>query len=205
MNVVKIKYPLMDANSYLIYWEERQALLVDCVPHCFEKVEKICKSLNKYVTTILLTHGHIDHMIDAIKFQERGAKIYIGFHDRDKLHTDKNLAKMLGFKYEPTNADLFLKNGRYYLNGHHVDVVETPGHSAGSVCFFIEGVLFTGDTLFKGTVGRTDFEDSDYTKLMESIKLLKEKYTIDVPIYPGHGLETNFEIENEYNPYLKNL
>ena len=195
----------MDANSYLLYWEERQAILIDCVPHCFEKVNKLCRSLDKYVQTVLLTHGHIDHMVDAIKFQKSGAKIHIGFHDRDKLHTDKNLANLLGIKYEPTNADAFLYNNRYYFNNHHVDVIETPGHSAGSVCYYIEGVLFTGDTLFRGTVGRTDFEDGDYKALMESLKKLKSKYPSNIPIYPGHGLETNIEIEEKYNPYIKEL
>ena len=205
MNIVKIKYPIMDGNSYLLYWDERSAILIDAVPHSFEKVQQICKSLDKYVSHVLLTHGHIDHMADAIKFQERGAKIYIGYQDRAMLHTDANLSKRIGIKYEPTNADLFLKKGRYYINQHHVDVIETPGHSAGSVCFYIEGVLFTGDTLFKGTVGRTDFEDSDFSALMNSLKTLKDSYAPNITIYPGHGGATNLESESRFNPYFKDL
>lgn len=205
MNVIKIKYPLMDANSYLLYWEEKEAFLIDCVPKSFEKIQELCKSLKKEVYAVFLTHGHIDHMVDAKKFQERGAKIFIGRKDRDKLYTDKNLSKRLGIEYKPTNADFFLENTRYTINGHHVDILETPGHTPGSVCISIERVVFTGDTLFRGTVGRTDFEDSEPEALVKSLKKIIKEYKPNQPMYPGHGLETNLEIESKYNPFLQNL
>ncbi len=205
MNVVKINYPTMDAISYLLYWEEDQAILIDCVPHCYEKVDRICKKLGKKVKYVLLTHGHIDHIADAKKFQNSGAKVYIGRGDADKLYTDKNLAPMLGIRYIPMEANLELKSCRYCFNRHYVDVTETPGHTAGGVCFFIEGVLFTGDTLFAGSVGRTDFEDGDSQKLINSIKRLIELYPGNTPVYPGHGHETTLEIEKKYNFALVNL
>lgn len=205
MNVVKINYPAMDAISYLLYWEEDQAILVDCVPHAYEKVDRICKKLGKRVKTVLLTHGHIDHIECAKKFQNIGAKVCIGSGDSDKLYTDKNLSSWLGLKYIKMEADIELSSGRYCFNGHYVDVIETPGHTAGGVCFYIEGVLFTGDTLFAGDVGRTDFEDGDSQKLLESIKKLFDLYPGSTPIYPGHGYESTLEIEKKYNCSLVNL
>lgn len=205
MNIIKIRYPLMDANSYLLYWDGDNAVLIDAVPHSYEKVKELCKTLKKRVKAVLLTHGHIDHMVDAIKFQNDGALICIGRHDKDKLHTDKNLGKRLGIPYEPTNADRFFDTYRYYIDCHHIDAIETPGHTVGSLCYYIEGVLFTGDTLFKGTIGRTDFEDGSFNDIMNSLKKLYNKYPHNIPIYPGHGLETTLEFEKKHNPYFENL
>ena len=205
MNVIKISYPLMDAITYLLYWEEEQAILIDCVPHCYEKVDKICKKLGKRVKNVLLTHGHIDHIADAKKFQNSGAKIHIGSGDLAKLYTDDNLGPQLGIKYEKLEADVALKTDRYSFNGHYVDVLETPGHTSGSVCFYIEGVLFTGDTLFAGGVGRTDLKDGNTLRLMSSLKTLIESFSPETPIYPGHGYESTLEIEKRYNLSILNL
>ena len=205
MNVIKITYSLMDANTYMLYWDDERALLIDCVPNCYNKVQKLCKKYNKRIVGILLTHGHIDHMADAVKFQKDGVKIFIASNDSDKLYTDKNLGYRLGLSYEPTNADGFLNTDRYNFCGHYIDCIETPGHSAGSMCYFLEGVMFTGDTLFKNTVGRTDFEDGDPKELAKSLRYIKSKYPKTTAIYPGHGIESTLELEEMFNPYYKIL
>ena len=202
-NVRRITYTAFgNANTYLVSFDgESDALLVDC-SRSYKTVKKICEDCGLQVKLILLTHGHIDHILDVNKFKADGAKIAIHPLDADKLYTDKNLGSRFGLYIDPVEPDLLLQEGVIDFNGHSIKVIHTPGHTDGGVSFEIDGMLFTGDTLFKGTIGRTDFEDGDYATLMHSLDKLKS-YPDDTIVYPGHEYETTILIEKKYNPYFK--
>lgn len=204
MNVIKITYPPFDnVASYLVYWADDDAILIDCVPKCYDKVMRYCKELGKEIKVIFLTHGHIDHIHDINKFEATDAKFAIHDLDEEKLYTKKHLGDRFGMSILPVSGDIILNKKSYYIKSHEIKVIHTPGHTAGSVCFDIEGVLFTGDTLFRGSVGRTDFEDGNFDQLMESLAYLKKKYPPHTLVYPGHGLETTLENESIFNYYFK--
>ena len=191
-----------NANTYLISFAgEKDALLVDC-SRSYKTVKKICDECGLEVKLVLLTHGHIDHILDVNKYKLDGARIAIHTLDADKLYTNKNLGSRFGLSIDPIEADVLLEEGNFDFNGHQIYVYHTPGHTAGGVTFDIDGVLFTGDTLFKGTIGRTDFEDGDYSTLIRSLDKLKN-YPDDTLVYPGHDAETTIHIEKTYNPYFK--
>ncbi len=206
MNVIKLTYPPFDnVCSYFVYWDGDVAVLIDCVPGSYEKAMRVSNYLGKTIQMVLLTHGHIDHIHDINKFEKERIKIAIHSNDSEKLYTDKHLGKRFGMSIEPTECDVCLDRAYLIVDGNRINIIKTPGHTAGSVCFEIQGVLFTGDTLFRGSVGRTDFEDGCYEDLIKSIKVLKNSYPCSTLVYPGHGLETTLENECIFNPYFKNL
>lgn len=158
--------------------------------------------LEKYV---LLTHCHFDHILGANKLREKfGAKIIIGEYDAEGLsNTSISLSRWMGFKQEPFTADILAKDGEILKLGNtETEVVHTPGHTAGSVCYKFEDAVFTGDTLFKGSIGRTDLPTGNYDAIIDSLKKLKNTVPKDTVVYPGHGPSTTMEQEIQNNPYL---
>ena len=120
-------------------------------------------------------------------------------------NTVKNVAYLMpGFEYKPFTADVILSGGdSFEMDELIFDVMSTPGHTAGSVMYFTGNTIFSGDTIFEGSVGRTDFYSGDYMEQRKSLKriaLLREDYII----YPGHGGSTTLNQEKKFNPYLKN-
>ncbi len=149
----------------------------------------------------LLTHGHFDHIGACAALQRAGAKIGVSRKDADKLYTENNLGGAFGVETEPVRPDFIFRGGEAIdFHGLKFTVLETPGHSAGSVCFLTELGIFSGDTLFCGGVGRTDFYDGSEEQLSASLEKL---FALpDAPVYPGHGLSTTLKREKENNPYV---
>ena len=149
---------------------------------------------------ILLTHGHFDHTyaIDALLRQYPDVPVYIHRADAVSGHTDK-------LKF----TRLSDRNQRYYAEGDTlplgnltVTVLETPGHSAGSVCLVCQDALFSGDTLFRMSCGRTDFPDGDPEQILRSLWRLG-RLEGEYRVLPGHEEETLLSVERKYNPYMK--
>jgi glyoxylase-like metal-dependent hydrolase (beta-lactamase superfamily II) len=147
---------------------------------------------------ILLTHGHYDHIgaVKAFAAKYAAVKICVGTLDEELLKApEKNMSLWGDRAVSDVCADVLLHEGDLLnFSGSGIKVVETPGHTRGSVCFELEGTLFSGDTLFKGAVGRTDLYGGDRVSLNKSLEKLK-RLDVNTIVYPGHGLRTTIGAE----------
>ena len=159
---------------------------------------------------LLVTHGHGDHIggISAIRAEWESAKIYIGEHEHEKL-TDpsKNLSGAFGFGLTTPEADVLLKDGEQLeLAGITIEVRHVPGHSKGHVVYLIptepKAMLFVGDVIFQGSIGRNDFPDSEPAIQIPMIRSQILSLPDDTIIFPGHGAATTVGAERRSNPYL---
>ena len=196
----------LSTNCYLVYNEGSNfAILIDCAGKGYKKISAFCEENNLKINAVLLTHGHFDHIGDALKWQQDGAKIYVHEGDSDKLYTDGNLGFQIGLIIPETHADIILHgNESLEINGLNIKVIHTPGHSKGSTTFVIENCMFAGDTLFEESFGRTDFYDGSLLQLSNSIKKLFD-INGDYIVYPGHGEATTLNHERGVNPILNYL
>ncbi len=196
--------PLGDfgANCYLVK-TNFAALVIDP----FSADQRVLGFLNensgleKYV---LLTHFHFDHILGANEIRKQtGAKIVIGEKDAIGLiDPTLSLSAMVGVKQELFTPDITLAdNQTLNLKDTYITALHTPGHTEGSVCYILENVMFSGDTLFKQSIGRTDFPTGSAANMKASLNRLKglEK---DYIIYSGHGEATTLFAEIKNNPYL---
>ena len=190
--------PLMN-NAYLVADETTgEALVIDPAMGSQAILEKLV-ALNSRLTFILNTHGHYDHIADNSPLQEAtGAKIAIHENDAPRLEEDASEAlRYMPIIPPPSKADLLLREGSELRIGSlMLKVLHTPGHTEGSACFQLQdkGVIFTGDTLFAGTCGRTDLRGGDSVKMVQSLARLSE-LPPQTKVYPGHGLPTTIESE----------
>ena len=149
---------------------------------------------------VLLTHGHFDHANGCAELQQKGIKIYIHEADAEKLYTYKGMAAFAGVKLNAFKADEFVEDGETLsLMGKKINVLHTPGHSKGSVCYVIDDSVFCGDTLFCGSYGRYDFYDGDLNELKNSAKKIFS-LNGDYKLYPGHGEFSTLDEERKTNP-----
>lgn len=155
---------------------------------------------------ILLTHGHFDHAGAAEELAEEfGIQIYAHEAEESTLtDSNKNVSWMMGAS-ETYRADVFVKDGEVLeLAGFQIKVLHTPGHTEGGCCYYLpeEEVLFSGDTLFAQSVGRTDLPGGSMSQIVRSIKGKLMTLPDDTVVYPGHNDVTTIETERNYNPYL---
>lgn len=194
----------LSTNSYIISNENNECIVVD--PGLdYKKAYEYIK--NKYkVKAILLTHGHFDH-IDGLQYF-MNYPIYIHKFEEEFLYDSYlSLYDMIGRSNPFSMGDLDIRlvhNGdKINLIGYEFEVIHTPGHTKGSVCYkYSEGVL-TGDTLFCGTCGRTDFPTGNITQIINSLKFLTSNLDGDLICYPGHENYTSILREKNNNPYLR--
>lgn len=194
----------LENNNYFIHREgEHDAIFID--PN--SKGDKLFVQLREKgltVKAILLTHGHFDHIMGANEMREiSGAKIY-ALKEEEELLMDPVLNSSFKVGRSCTvKPDVLVSDGEVLDFGDiKLKVIATPGHTAGGCCFYSEedGVLFSGDTLFHESVGRTDFETSDTNAMKQSLaKLLT--LPEETKVYPGHGEFTTIGHEKDYNPY----
>lgn len=207
MEVVRLLSGPLGVNTYIA----RKGAAKDCFIVDPADESQALEHLDKHglkCTHILLTHGHFDHILGVARLQkELGAKVAIHKQDADGLWDSRiNLSNMAGICVAPCRADILLEDGdRLTAAGLTVDVIATPGHTKGGVCFVIndERVMFSGDTLFLQSVGRCDLPGSSSEALYESIQYRLFALSGDYQVYPGHMGRTTLEYERKNNPYMK--
>ena len=190
----------LNTNTYLLF-NGNDVVIID--PAC--KIEKLEPYINdKNVLAVLLTHGHFDHIktVDDL-YKRYNIPVYI-HKDDEYLIRDKNQSMNfgLGEVIYVSSPCKYYEEGMLDIGPFHFEVIFTPGHTKGSVCLQIEDSMFTGDTLFRLSAGRTDLDGGDASKLKNSLRILK-KIEKDLIIYPGHDAQTRLEIEKRENIFLK--
>ncbi len=197
--------PLGDiqANCYLIS-TDNSAVVID-PGFKSQIVTEFLKENSNKECLILLTHAHFDHIGGALDLRENtGVKIGIGALENPALSDSQvNLSDMFQTHLSPFSADiLFNDNDEFSVGDIVFRVIHTPGHTVGGVCYLTDGILFSGDTLFHGSIGRTDFPNGDFAVLESSIKKL---YCLsgDTVVLSGHGDKTTIEQEKNYNPFIR--
>ncbi len=207
MNIITIPTGTMQANCYIAE-TDTWAVIID--PGFLEKSIAKYIAENPYkIKYILLTHRHFDHLNAAMTVKKlTGAEIVIHELDEGGLYSDGlSLGNMVGSFYgkaDPdAHADIYVDEGDTVTLGDTVfTVMHTPGHSEGGVCYMTGNILFSGDTLFKGSIGRTDFPSSDNGEMRVSLDRLAE-LPDETVVYPGHGPVTTIGAEKASNPFFK--
>ena len=190
-------------NTYLVYDEKtKQGILIDVAENT-DKIYNFIENSGIKLKYIVLTHCHADHTkgLKEIKKYYPNTKILIHENDLEGM-TNSEINMSYHIETEPNfiNADIVLKDGDEFDVGNlHIKVIHTPGHTSGSICLLIEDALFSGDTLFKGTRGRTDLPTSSEEDITKSIKEKLLTLPDNIIVYPGHGLTT--QIGEEKNNY----
>ena len=204
--IIKLVVGELQENCFILFDENKDAFVVDpggSSENIIETIEK--NSLN--IKYILLTHGHFDHVgAVAALVKKYKAPVYLSKEDRAFLESPKEVrASAFGMQIEAAEVDVFVKEeDEIPFSEGNIKVIETPGHTLGSVCYLFENYLFAGDTLFNGSIGRTDFPESDHSLMVESLKKLK-KLDDEIYVLSGHGPESQISYEKMTNPYLRQL
>lgn len=194
-------------NTYLVADEAtRKAVIIDPTGK-FEKIKHVIEKNEFEPEYILLTHGHGDHIgaVHAIK-DHYHCKIFAHHMEKEMLNDAKlNLSPLLGMGNIEFDADTYVHHDdEIVLEQLRFRVLHTPGHTKGSICLMIENTIFTGDTLFAGSMGRTDLPGGDGKAMVASLKTLKYLKG-EYNIFPGHGPTSTLSKEKAVNPYLRNL
>lgn len=207
MDIIKLRpLSMCDTNSYIVASAAHNAALIDA-PADAEYILEQLALRGLTLKKILLTHGHFDHVgAVADLAEETGCEVYIHERDITKLNGE-NEDELFGFfrlrGLRPYGGAKPVGDGDVIkLDELEFDVVHTPGHTSGSVCYILDDVMFSGDTLFARSVGRTDMPDGDEAALMRSMKTIRELGG-NLRVLPGHMNETTLDKERSCNPYLR--
>ncbi|MFA5500192.1 MAG: MBL fold metallo-hydrolase [Candidatus Omnitrophota bacterium] len=199
--IEKLEVGPLGANCYIVADKATgNAFLIDPGGEP-DRIKDVLKKEKLNLKFIINTHGHGDHILGNGYF---GVPVYVHSLDKDFL-TDpsKNLSGFFGLFMKASKADRLLEDGeRISMGSLEMEIIHTPGHTPGGISIKIDGVVFTGDTLFAGGIGRTDLPGGDEEQLFKSIKDKLFALDDDVVVYPGHGGESTIGREKKTNPFF---
>ena len=213
LNLKTFQCNLLTENCYVVSDETKECVIIDCGAHYSEEGSAIVGYINDNGLTpkhLLCTHGHFDHCMG-------NGYIYRNFGLKPEAHVDD---QFLMEKMEQQTQDILgirisldvPPMGRYLTDSdiitfgtHKFSILHTPGHTPGGIVFYCEAekTAFSGDTLFRMSIGRTDFERGSYEEMIDSLQNVMAKLPADTTVYPGHGPKTTIADELRYNPYMR--
>ncbi|QRG86027.1 MBL fold metallo-hydrolase [Bulleidia sp. zg-1006] len=196
MKVIYLNQGKFQENTYICL-EDKEALIID-PGNSFLSIQA---NLQGYkVVGIYLTHGHSDHTVSVDDLMDAYPEVPLFMHEGDRDFIDPKL--FIPYGAAIYHSFIAIQEGPLAIGHFQTEVIYTPGHSMGSTCLRIKDCLFSGDTLFKGTVGRSDLYGGDEQVLMQSLKKLK-KLNLCLKVYPGHDQVTTLAYELQNNPFLR--
>lgn len=195
----------LENNNYLLIDEmTKEAVLIDCTQES-DEIEKAITESGAKLKYILLTHGHFDHVMGVDSIRDKfGCKVLIHEADEPVLKDISKISVEFNMGHvQPPKVDEYISDGQIIKFGQkEIKVINTPGHTAGGVCFMVDNKLFTGDTIFFQSVGRTDLLTGSFNQIKSSIE--EKIFTLDenIEIYPGHGRSSTVGYEKVHNQFL---
>ena len=210
MKVDRFVLGAFETNSYVLRADDRASncIIIDTGLGAAELIDFLEQN-DLTPEAVVLTHGHADHIAALPALHEKfpHAKVFVHKLDAEMLTGEKdNLSMMAGLPLTVAPADVLVEDGDIIdYASVQLNVIYTPGHSPGGICLYAEdeGIIFVGDTLFEGSVGRTDFPGSSTSQLMESIKTRLLELPDETVVCPGHGPATTIADEKKHNPFLR--
>lgn len=192
---------------FLINEDTKEVLCIDTGDDGIKIIDTIRKN-NWTLQGILLTHGHVDHIsaIADIKAEWSDVKVYAGKEEARLLREPQlNLSTMFGKEVSFEADEVVSHNEMLHVAGFSIQCLETPGHTKGGICYYLEEerMVFTGDTLFYRSIGRTDFPTGNYEELEHSIQDSLYQLPEDTVVYAGHGRQTTIGYEKQHNDYVR--
>ena len=213
MNIKRFEVNPLQENCYVVSDDSHECVIIDCGAYYNEE----CVAIDNYLREqqlkpvhLLATHGHLDHNFgNAHLFQQYGLKVEICADDQQLVERlPQQAAALFGMEISDDQPPVgrLLSDGDSITFGHHtLQVLSTPGHSHGSCLFYIqeEGVVFSGDTLFRMSIGRTDFPEGSWQQMQQSLVKIAGTLPKETVVYPGHGPQSTIADEVQYNPYMR--
>ncbi len=203
---MEIKSFIIDGTNCYLIWDEKngEGAVIDPAD---TRVLRFAEENGISLKYIILTHCHFDHIggVKAVA-EQTGAKIAIHSYDAEGLTDNEiNLGQFVGGDFVQKKADILLSDGDVLEIGDiKLEILHTPGHTPGGIGILADkSVLFSGDTLFRRSIGRTDFPGGSYSVIVNSIKTKIFTLPEDIPVYPGHEAPTTIGEEKENNPYIR--
>jgi hydroxyacylglutathione hydrolase len=211
MKIYRQVFSPIQVNTYVITALGQECIIIDCGAYGEAEEQKLESFLSTHDITpalLLNTHCHLDHVFgNGFLYRKYGLKSRFDSKDNYNLLGASEHALLFGLSMEePPSPGFYLKDGDIVgLNDMDFEVISVPGHSSGSIAFYSasEGIVFTGDALFAGSIGRTDLEGGDYETLLKSISTRLFTLPPETVVYPGHGPETTIGQEKETNPFFR--
>ena len=195
--------PPIDNNNYLIINEDtKEAALIDC--SCFDdEILTEIEDQKANLKYVLLTHGHFDH-ITGLNDTDEDVKVLMHSADMEWIKELNTYLPMIGMPAMKTpRIDGYFSDGDIIKLGNlEIKVIHTPGHTQGGVCFYVENNLFSGDTIFRESIGRCDLPGGDYNQIIDSIEERIFTLPEETVIYPGHGRTTTVGWEKVHNSFM---
>lgn len=192
----------LQTNCYVLANQELKAAFIIDPGADAEKIKAVIEQNKLEIKGIILTHGHIDHIGAAEEFSS--LPVYIHQLDAGFLKNSKKNLSVIFAEEKSLNLNLKIIEDKHQfsLGNIVIDVMHVPGHTPGSICLKVNGMLFSGDTLFQRGIGRTDIPGGSYQQLMNSLRKKILVLEDDILVYPGHGPQTTIGEEKMENPFI---
>ncbi|MBR1942832.1 MBL fold metallo-hydrolase [bacterium] len=199
---------MLENNNYLLIDEtSKEAVLIDCSEY-LDEIKDVLYEHHANLKYVLVTHGHFDHVFGINDLHENfpNTIIIAPAEDKDLIEDietflDRYIGGMGNVKVPHIDKYVSEKD-ELTIGNKKIQIISTPGHTKGGVCYFADDKLFSGDTIFLGCVGRTDLPGGNYEQIRKSVNSILEMFEDDITIYPGHGPSTSVGYEKVHNPVI---